>query len=83
MKVDNIWPQKIVSPYTTRSTWLAQKALRGLKVTTPSLNWISLSSTFGHGVCVLASGRLQFFGLRYWQFAKLGVSWRQLATSWY
>ena len=62
MKVDNILPQKIDSPYTTRSTWLAQKALRGLKVATPSLNWISLSSALGHGVCVLASSRLQFLG---------------------
>ena len=40
MKVDNIRPQKIDSPYTTRSTWLAQEALRGMKVATPSLNWI-------------------------------------------
>ena len=62
MKVDNIRPQKIDPPYTTRSTWLAQKALSGMKVVTPRLNWIPLSSTFGHGVCVLASGRLQFLG---------------------
>ena len=37
MKVDNIKPQKIDSPSTTRSTWLAQEALRGMKVATPSL----------------------------------------------
>ena len=43
MKVDNIRPQKIDSPYTTRSTWLAQKALRGMKVATPSLNWLLCS----------------------------------------
>ena len=53
MKVDNIRPQKIDSPYTTKSTWLVQKALRGTKVATPSLNWFPLSSTFGHGVCVV------------------------------
>ena len=62
MKVDNIRPQKIDSPHTTRSTWLAQKALRGMNVATPSLNWIPLSSTFGHGVSVSVSGRLQFLG---------------------
>ena len=62
MKVDNIRPQKIDSPYSTKSTWLAQKALRGMKVATPSLNWISLSSTFCHGVSVLASGRLPYVG---------------------
>ena len=56
-----IRPQKIDSPYTTRSTWLAQ-TLRGMKVATPSLNWIPLSSTFGHGVSVLASGRPQYLG---------------------
>ena len=54
MKVDNIRPQKIDSPYTTRSTWLAQKALSGMKVVAPRLNWIPLSSTLGHGVSVLA-----------------------------
>ena len=62
MKVDNIRPRKFDSPYTTRPTWLAQKALRGMKVATPSLNWIPLSSTFGRGVSVLASGRLQYLG---------------------
>ena len=53
MKVDNIRPQMIDSPYTTRSTWLAQKALSGMKVVTPRLNWIPLFSTLGHGVSVL------------------------------
>ena len=43
-------------------TWLAQKALRGMKVATPSFNWIPLFSTFGHGVSVLASGRLPHLG---------------------
>ena len=45
-------------PGRAAQTWLAQKALRGMKVATPSFNWIPLSSTFGHGVSVLASGRL-------------------------
>ena len=49
-------------PGRTPWTRLAQKALRGLKVATPSLNWIPLSSTFGHGVSVLASGRLPYLG---------------------
>ena len=49
--------------YATRPTWLAQKALSGMKVVTPRLNWIPLSSTLGHGVSVLASGRLPIFGL--------------------
>ena len=35
MKVVNIRPQKIDSHYTTRSTWLAQKALSGMKVVIP------------------------------------------------
>ena len=33
----------------------AARTLKGMKVATPSLIWITLSSTFGHGVCVLAS----------------------------
>ena len=33
-----------------------------MNVATPSLNWIPLSSTFGHGVSVSVSGRLQFLG---------------------
>ena len=62
MKVDNIRPQKIDSPCTTRSTRLAQKVLSGMKVVTPRLNWIPLSSTLGHGVGVLASGQLPYLG---------------------
>ena len=62
MKVDNIRPQKVDSPYTTRSTWLAQKALSSMKVVTPRLDWIPLSPTLGHGVGVLASGRLPYPG---------------------
>ena len=42
-------------PGRAARTWLSQKALKGMKVATPSLNWITLSSTFGHGVRVLAS----------------------------
>ena len=49
-------------PGRTAWTRLAQKALRGLKVATQSLNWIPLSSTFDHGVSVLASGRLPYLG---------------------
>ena len=45
-------------PGRAARTWLSQKALKGMKVATPSLNWITLSSTFGHGVSVLASDRL-------------------------
>ena len=43
-----------------RAAWtrLSQKALNGMKVATPSLNWTNLSSTFGHGVSLLASDRL-------------------------
>ena len=78
-------PSKIDSPHTTRSTWLTQKALRGMKVATPSLNWIPLSSTFGRGVSMLASGRLPYSGYATNQTfltkTELGVSWRQLATS--
>ena len=48
--------------YATRSTWLAQKALSSMKVVTPRLNWIPLSPTLGHGVGVLASGRLPYPG---------------------
>ena len=33
-----------------------------MKVATPSLNWITLSSTFGHGVSVLASDQLPYVG---------------------
>ena len=43
-------------------TWLSQKALKGMKVATPSLNWITLSSTFGHGVSVMASDQLPYVG---------------------
>ena len=32
-------------PERAARTWLAQKALRGVKVATPSFNWIPLSST--------------------------------------
>ena len=68
-------------PGRTPWTRLAQKALRGMKVAATSLNWIPLSSTFIHSVSALASSRLPCFGLRYKQFAELGVSWRRLATS--
>ena len=77
MRVDNIRPQKIDSPYTTRSTWLAQKALSGMKVVTPHLNWIPLSSTLGHGVSVLASGRLPYFGYA----TSHSLSWAFRATT--
>ena len=50
-------------PGRAAQTWLAQKALKGMKVATPCLNWITLSSTFGHGVSVLASGRLPYVGM--------------------
>ena len=43
-------------------TWLVQRTLRGMKVATPSFNWIPLSSTLGHGVVVFASGQLTYLG---------------------
>ena len=47
-----------------------------MKVATPSLNWISLSSTFGHGVSVLASGTSIF-----WVTLVLGVhGWLQMVV---
>ena len=49
-------------PERAARTWLAQKALKGKKVATPSLNWITLSSTFAHGVSVLASGQIPYVG---------------------
>ena len=49
-------------PGRAARTWLVQKTLRGMEVATPSLNWISLSSTSCHGVSVLASGRLPHVG---------------------
>ena len=64
-------------PGRAARTWLAQKALKGMKVVTPSLNWITLSSTFGHGVSVLASGRLPYLG-----YAPGNLpSWASRATS--
>ena len=47
-------------PGCAAQTWLLQKALKGMKIVTSSFNWITLSSTFGHGVSVLASDRLPF-----------------------
>ena len=49
-------------PGRAARTWLVQKALKGMKVAATSLNWITLSSTLGHGVSVLASDRLPFLG---------------------
>ena len=49
-------------PGRAARTWLAQKALKGMKVATPSLKWITLSSTFGQGMSVLASDRLPYLG---------------------
>ena len=40
-------------PGRAAQTWLAQKALKGMRVATPSLNWITLSSTFGHATGIL------------------------------
>ena len=49
-------------PGRAARTWLSQKALKGMKVATPSFNWTNLSSTFGRGVSVLASDRLPYVG---------------------
>ena len=49
-------------PGRANQTWLVHKTLRGMKVATPSFNWIPLSSTLGHGVVVLASGQLTHLG---------------------
>ena len=42
-------------PERAYQTWLVQRTLRGMKVATPSFNWIPLSSTLGHGVVVASS----------------------------
>ena len=79
MKVDNIWPQTDRFALHNKIDLAGSEGFERLESrhTKPKLGLVvsstfghgvcvlasgSLSSTFGHGVCVLASGRLQFLG---------------------
>ena len=58
--------------------------LGGMKVATSSLNWFPLSSTFSHGVSVLALGRLPFLGYAAGHSSLASVDgsrWSSLASS--